>query len=162
MKFLIEKNLFMPRSILSLIFVCLFCLNSSAQVSTNGGSGLSLSYSTLSEAISALNAATITAPVIITLQGNETAPSGGYVITAQGTMANPITINGNQKALFGSSANVAGSFTDAVLRLVGADYVIIQNFIIMENPAALNETPSTNTVTEWGIALLGASTSNGA
>lgn len=123
---------------------------------------MSLSYSTLSEAISALNAATITAPVIITLQGNETAPSGGYVITAQGTMANPITINGNQKALFGSSANVAGSFTDAVLKLVGADYVIIQNFIIMENPAALNETPSTNTVTEWGIALLGASTSNGA
>ncbi|MBL0257439.1 MAG: hypothetical protein IPQ03_07885 [Bacteroidetes bacterium] len=41
-----------------------------------------------------MNAATISSPVTITLTASETAPAGGYVITAQGSAANTIIIDG--------------------------------------------------------------------
>jgi hypothetical protein len=55
-----------------------------AQVTTNSGSGLAPTYPDLASAITALNGATITSPVVITLAGNETAPVGGYSITGFG------------------------------------------------------------------------------
>ena len=46
-------------------------------VTTNGGSGLAATYPTLAAAITALNAASITSPVVISQNGPETAPAGG-------------------------------------------------------------------------------------
>ena len=78
------------------VLVTLFCFTqSNAQVATNSGSGLAPTYTTLAQAITALNAATITDPVVITLTGNETAPVGGFNITATGTSTNTITIQGS-------------------------------------------------------------------
>ena len=62
---------------LRLIFIlfCLLIVNSYTclgQVTTNGGSGLSVSYLSLEAAITALNTATISSPVVITLNGNGT------------------------------------------------------------------------------------------
>src|SRR6185295_16856236 len=84
-------------------------------VTTNGGSGLATTYSSLFDAINALNATTMTSPVIITLNGNETAPAGGYVITqGGGSAANPITIQGNGSTITASAALAAGALNDAI------------------------------------------------
>ncbi|MEI2748132.1 MAG: T9SS type A sorting domain-containing protein [Ferruginibacter sp.] len=149
----------------------LLCLsfNSKAQlaVTTNGGSGLAASYTSLEAAITALNAATISTPVIITCAaGNEIVPSGGLRITAEGSLLAPIVIQGA-----GSSASILraknpssspGSFTDAIIKILGADWVTIQGFGIYENAANTNLADVSNNMTEWGVAVLYANTSNGA
>ncbi len=144
------------------LFTFLFILNvGTSQVTTNTSSGLSATYPTLDAAILALNNAIITSPVVITVNGNETAPSSGYTITAQGTAINTITIDGNQYLITASATHPMGTFNDAIIKLVGADYVTLENFVLRENPLATNAAPTTNTVTEWGIALLAESRTNG-
>ncbi len=158
---------------LTILFIILNCLfvnadNSTigSNVNTNGGSGLALSYGSLSSAIIALNAATINSPVIITLNVAETAPSGGYVITAQGTAINTIIIRGNNNTVTANANLSLGLFIDGIIKLVGADYVTIQDFNIQENTAntiGINSASGTgNNMTEWGIAILFGTTTNGA
>ncbi len=155
---------------LTFAIVILNCLFSNAQnvkqgatVSTNSGSGLASSYATLDAAITALNAATISSPVVINLNVPQIAPLGGYAITAEGTTVNTITINGNNNVVTANAGLTAGSISDAIFKLVGADYVTLQNFTIIENPANTVNTPAlNNTMTEWGVALLYATTTNGA
>ena len=96
---------------------CVFMQNAKAQVTTNGGSGLDATYPSLASAISALNSATISSPVVITLTGNETAPAGGYSITQLGaTSTNPITIQGSGGTIT-AGLQTAGSITDAVFKI---------------------------------------------
>ncbi|MFZ7107506.1 MAG: beta strand repeat-containing protein, partial [Bacteroidota bacterium] len=137
-------------------------LTSTAQVTTNSGSGLAPSYPDLASAITALNAATITSPVVITLTASETAPAGGYSITAQGSAANTITIDGATFTITANGTLTAGALNDAIFKLVGADFVTIQNFVMQENPANTTTAAATNNMTEWGVALLYATTTNGA
>jgi hypothetical protein len=132
-----------------------------AQVTTNSGSGLSPTYPSLDAAITALNGAAITSPVIIQLTGNETAPVGGYVITAEGSAANTITIQGSSSTITANAGLVVGSLNDGIFKLQGADYVTIQNFTMQENVLNVVTVPATNTMTEWAVALLYASTTNG-
>jgi len=133
----------------------------SAQVTTNGGSGLAATYPSLAAAITALNGATISSPVLIALTGAETAPAGGYSITAQGTAANGITITGSSSTITASNAHTAGALNDAVFKLVGADFITLQNFTMQENAANTTTAAATNNMTEWGVALLYATTTNG-
>ncbi len=133
-----------------------------AQVTTNGGSGLNPSYPSLSAAITALNAAAITSPVTITLTANETAPTGGYAITAQGTAVNTITIDGGLFTVTAPTPQTSGNLNDAIIKLIGADFVTIQNFTLLENAANTTTAAATNNMTEWGIALLYANTTDGA
>ena len=72
---------------------------------------------------------TVTAPVEIYAGGDETAPAGGYVITATGTVANTILIEGGGYILT-AGLQAAGSTNDAVIKIVGGDYITLQNFII--------------------------------
>jgi trimeric autotransporter adhesin len=136
------------------------------QVTTNGSSGLAATYPTLDAAITALNGATITAPVTITLQtGNpQTAPSGGYAITATGTAANTVSIvgAGSGSIVTASAAQVAGTVTDAVFKIIGGDYITLSNFTMQENAANTTAAVATNNMTEWGVALLYATVTNGA
>ena len=82
------------------LFIVLQSFNSFSQVTTNGGSGLLPTYPNLAAAITALNGATITSPVVITLTGNETAPvTNGYAITATGTSTNTIIIQGSSSTI---------------------------------------------------------------
>jgi len=135
-----------------------------AQVTTNGGSGLAATYPSLAAAITALNAATINSPVVISLTaGNpQTAPVGGYSITAQGTAINTITITGNNNTIT-AGLQVAGVRNDAIFKIIGGDYITLQNFTMVENAGNIVTTPvANNTMTEWGVALLYSTITNGA
>jgi hypothetical protein len=147
------------------IFVMFFAFQSiSAQVTTNSGSGLNPTYPDLDSAITALNGATISSPVVITLDpvNPQTAPVGGYAITAQGDATNTILIQGSGNTITASGALVAGVLNDAIFKLVGADYITLQNFRMQENAANTTTVAGTNNMTEWGIALLYTTTTNGA
>jgi hypothetical protein len=140
--------------------------NAQFSVTTNGGSGLAPTYPSLTAAISALNGAAITSPVVITCPtGTETSPAGGFVITATGTAVNTITINGNGAAnsiiTAPNPAGTAGALNDAIFKLIGSDYITISGFAMNENAANLTTAAATNNMLEWGVALLYASTTNG-
>ncbi|MGI8964859.1 MAG: beta strand repeat-containing protein, partial [Limisphaerales bacterium] len=142
----------------------------SAQVVvTNPGNttpGLAATYTSLALAITDLNAQTaISGPVTITLTGNEIAPAGGYSITAipSGASAtNNIVIQGSSSTITASAALTSGALNDAIFKLIGADFITIQNFTMLENAANTVTALATNNMTEWGVALLYASTTNGA
>lgn len=162
----------LSKAIVAITCVLGCSLSSSAQfaVTTNGGSGLNPTYGSLAAALTALNAATITSPVVITCPtGTETAPSGGYSITAQGTAVNTITIQGNGAAnsiiTAANPAGGSGSLTDGIFKLIGADHVTIQGFTMQENALNATTTSGSNNMTEWGVAFLyagTAATANGA
>ena len=129
---------------------------------------LAATYTSLANAITALSGITsINGPVIITLDaGNpQTAPAGGYVIqfTAVTTAANNITIAGNNNIITAFTPQTTGSINDAIFKLIGADYITIRDFTMQENVANTVNTPAaSNNMTEWGIALLRATTTDGA
>ena len=151
----------------ALVFLFLFgSLGANAQVTTNSSSGLAATYGSLSAAITALNAATITAPVTITLTASnpQTAPAGGYSITATGTATNTITITGNSNTIT-APAQTAGNLNDAIFKIIGGDYITIQGFNMQERsftPVAADTTAGTNTMTEFGVALFYTTATNGA
>ncbi len=129
---------------------------------------LAATYTSLALAITDLSGITaITGPVVISLNaGNaETAPAGGYVIqfNAITSAASTITITGNNNIITAFSPQAAGSLNDALFKLIGTDYVTIQNFTMQENAANTINTPAvSNNMTEWGVALLRASAIDGA
>lgn len=131
-----------------------------AQVTTNGGSGLALTYPDLNTAITALNGSAITSPVVITLTGNETAPAGGYVITAEGTAVNTITIQGTSSTITASAALIAGALNDGIFKIVGGDFITLTGFTMQENAANTVTAAATNNMTEWGVALLYTTATN--
>ena len=147
--------------LLTIFLVCCNLFFGNAQVTTNSGSGLASTYTDLVSALTALNTTTITSTVVITLTGNETAPAGGYQITAQGTATNTITIQGNASTITASNAHIVGSITDAVFKLIGADYITLQNFIMQENATNIVSALVSNTRTEFGVGLFYESTTNG-
>ncbi len=155
--------------ILITVSAMLSSLSSHAQfaVTTNGGSGLNPTYPSLSAAITALNAATITSPVIITCPtGTETSPAGGYSITATGTAVNTIIIQGNGAAnsviTAPNPAGTAGALNDAIFKVIGGDYISITGFAMNENAANTTTAAASNNMVEWGVAVLYASATNGA
>jgi hypothetical protein len=144
------------------LFIMFGVLGVNAQVTTNGGSGLAGSYPDLTAAITALNAATITSPVVITVGGAQAAPAGGYSITASGTSTNTITISGGSNTVTASAALTVGNLNDAIFKIIGGDYITIQNFTMQENAGNTVTTAASNTMTEWGVALLYATATDGA
>ena len=155
------RNIYV-KLLMGLVFV-FGVVGANAQVTTNGGSGLAATYTSLANAITALNAATITAPVTITLTGNETAPAGGYSITQLGgTVTNTITITGSGSTITAYTPQVAGQKYDAIFKIVGGDWITIQSFTMQENVLNTVSTLASNTMTEFGVALFAATTTNGA
>jgi hypothetical protein len=104
--------------------------------------------------------------VIFSIAGGyaETAPSGGYSITASGTATSNIIFQKTSgvNPTITAGLQLSGSYTDAIFKLIGADYIVIQNLTLKENTANTVTTQASNTMTEWGVALLHATTSNGA
>ncbi len=133
---------------------------------TNTTPNLAATYSTLNAAITALNATTaISGPVTITLGANEITPVGGYSITAAPTGAsntNRMTIQGSGATITAFTPQVSGTLTDAIFKIVGADFVTIQNFTMQENGSNATTAAGTNNMTEFGVALLYATATNGA
>lgn len=157
----------------AIVIFCSVNFSSRAQVvsvtnPTNCTPNLAATYGSLSAAITALDGATsFTGPVTITLNsGNaQTAPAGGYVINFTGatSLANNVTINGSNNTITAFTPQTVGSVNDAIFKIIGSDFVTIQNFTMQENAGNVVNTPAaSNNMTEWGIALLYASTTNGA
>lgn len=156
-----------------IILLLLFSGNVSAQISTTvtmNGTAISGSpFASLASAINGtggLNTLTITGPVLITCgSGAETAPVGGYNITATGTSINTITIQGNGAAnttLTAYSPQASGISTDAVIKITGGDYITISGFKLQENSLNTTTTAASNNMTEFGIAIYNGSATNGA
>ncbi len=150
------------------VLVTLFCFTQSyAQVTvTNPGNttpAMSATYTSLSLAIDDVNTRTaISGPVIITLDTSspQTAPAGGYSITntaiTGGSDTNRFIFDGGSNTI---TAGVGTSITtDAFFKIIGADFITLQNFVMAESAA--NTTAATRI--EWGVALLYSSLTNGA
>ncbi len=87
---------------------------------------------------------------------------GGYNITATGTVTNTIIISGTNNTIT-AGLQTAGSTTDGIFKIVGGDYISIQNFTMQENAGnTVTAVGATNTMTEWGVGLFYANTTDGA
>ena len=159
------------KNLSALVVLLLFSGNLNAQLAgttvTMSGTAISGSpFSSLAGAITAVNALTVTGPVVVTcVSGSETAPSGGYSITKTGTSVNTITIQGNGAAnsIITAPLWTAGGLTDCIIRIIGGDYITIDGFKFQENSAnTVTTTGATNTMTESGIGIFASSTSDGA
>jgi len=152
--------------------MCLTMFATIAQVAvtvtnpTNTTPNLAASYTSLANAVTAVNAITaMSGPVVLTCAaGSETAPAGGYSINSPGgtSSTNTITFTTSGTVTITASASLtAGSLTDAIFKLVGADYITISGFTMKENTANTTTAAVSNNMTEWGVALLLASATNG-
>jgi hypothetical protein len=160
------------RKIYALMIMLLTFFSVSAQIgitvtgNTNTTPNLSASYTSLANALTDLNAVTsISGPVVLTCaaSGTETAPAGGFVInfTAATTATNNITITGSGSTITASNALTAGNLNDAIFKIIGSDNVTLQGFTMLENAANTTTAAATNNMTEWGVALLYASVTDG-
>ncbi|MEZ5056820.1 MAG: hypothetical protein R2879_07235 [Saprospiraceae bacterium] len=148
--------------ILPLILLMGFSL--SAQVNISGGSTVNGSYPTLAAAISALNGATISGVVLVDVPAghSETLPSGGIVMTATGTAANPIVIQkfgaGTNPVLnaYVGTALPAGAAKDGMFILSGSDYVTIVGIDLFDGNVA-----GPTEMMEVGFGLFKASPTDG-
>lgn len=164
--------------VLRSLFTC-FCIvvalqfNAEAQIAvtvtnpTSTSPNLAASYPSLASAISALNnIISISAPVTLTCAsgGSETAPAAGFDVhfTAATTATNNVVFEGSGCTLTAFTPQASGILYDAVFKILGSDYVTVQNFIMQENSANTTATANINNMTEWGVALLYLSNTNGA
>ncbi len=149
-----------------LLLAAVALVSSYAVAQLSGTKNIPGDYADLAAAITDLNTqgAGAGGVVLNLLAGNpQTAPAGGYTVTTlTGTAGNPIVIQGNANAITASAALTAGNLNDAIFKIIGADYVTITGFTLQENPANTVTTAASNNMTEWGVALLYATTTDGA
>lgn len=128
-------------------------------------------YATLALAIADLNTVGVGAggaTINVVAANPQTAPAGGYVIGGTGSAllttlsaSNPLSFVGNNNTITAFTPQTVGSVSDAIVKIVGADFVQISGFTLQENAGnTVVATAATNTMTEWGIALLYATSTN--
>jgi trimeric autotransporter adhesin len=157
------------RIFLGVVFVLAIMLqgsNTTAQLT--GVKSMPGDYATIAAFVTDLNAQGV-GPGGVTLSvpagHTETAPAGGIIITATGTPTDPIAIQGAGMPLpviTASSAQVIGNLNDAIFVLHGCDYVTISGLQLEENAGNTTTAVATNNMTEWGIALLYLTNTDGA
>ena len=158
-----QRKQSMKKIYVLLTAIMMFAVSGFAQVTVTGDGAGGSPYATLADAINAVNAViTLTQPTTITTAISETAPAGGYSITATGSAINTLIITGGGNTYTAPTPQAVGLLNDAIFKIVGADYVTIQGFIMLENAGNTATTAASNNMTEWGVALLYASTTNGA
>jgi hypothetical protein len=149
----------------SVIIAFALCTSIGASAQLTGTKNIPGDYATLDLAIIDLNLQGVGAGGVTlnVVAGNpQSAPAGGYVITATGTAANTITISGNSNPVVASPALTAGAVNDGIFKILGGDFITIAQFLMQENPANTTTAVATNNMTEWGVALLYASPTDGA
>ena len=160
------------RWLLALLMMVTVGANAQVVSVTNPGNttpALSATYGSLALAITDLNTRTaISGPVTITLNSAnpQTCPAGGYSISPTLTGAsntNRVTIAGSGNTITAPNpAGTAGNLNDAIFKIIGSDFITISNFVMNENILNTTTAAATNNMVEWGVALLYASTTNGA
>ena len=155
-----------------LIVFTVFIISNHVAAQLSGTYNIPGDYASLAFAIADLNTQGV-GPGGVTLNllsGNpETAPAGGYVIGNTGSQvlttssnANPVIIQGNGNTLTASALHIAGDLNDAIFKIIGADWVTLRDFVMLENPANTINIAASNNMTEWGVALLYVTTTDGA
>jgi len=134
---------------------------------TNTTPAMSATYTSLALAITDVNNRTaISGPVTITLTAAQTAPAGGYSITntaiTGGSNTNRFIFDGGSNIITAPTPQTSGNLNDALFKIIGADFITIQNFTMQENAANTTTTAASNNMTEFGVALFYATTANGA
>ncbi|MBL8008183.1 MAG: T9SS type A sorting domain-containing protein [Ignavibacteria bacterium] len=158
---------------LSMLLLCLTAFTAGTNAAPLTGTlNIPGDYGTLAIAISDLNlqGVGVGGVTLNVLAGNpQSAPAGGYVIGGTGSAVlttssalNPILIMGNDNLVTASAALTAGALNDGIFKLIGADYVTIKRFGMTENAANSTTTAASNNMTEWGVALLYVTTTDGA
>ena len=97
--------------------------------------------------------------------GSETAPAGGISITATGTATTAIRFvkaAGAAYTITAPTTQVAGSLNDAVIKIIGGDFITLDGLTLIENAANLTTAAATNNMTEFGVALFYTTATNGA
>jgi len=149
-----------------LLFIICFLTFSLSYAALNGTKNIPGDYPTLAAAISDLNTQGVTnGGVVLNLVAGhpETAPAGGYSITTlTGSASSPITIEGNGNIITAFTPQATGALNDAIFKIIGCDYVTIQNFTMQENSANTVTTAASNNMTEFGVALFYATQTDGA
>jgi hypothetical protein len=147
-----------------LTFFALTLLVNTAKSQLSGTYSVPASYATIDAAITALNTQGVSGPVTILVNAGhtETAPVGGFSMTATGTGANPIIFQKNGAganplitAYTGTALPNTTTTQDGVWRLIGSDYITIDGIDIVD------PNTSGNAMMEFGYGLFKASTSNG-
>lgn len=124
-------------------------------------------FPTLASFVTAINAGSIVGAVTVNIDAGytETAPAGGYNLTATGTASNTITFikngSGTNPTFTASAAHTSGIISDAVFKIVGGDYITIDGLTFIENASNTTTTSASNNMTEFGVALFYATTTNG-
>src|SRR5262245_48049268 len=153
------------------LVVLFLCLSILSQAQLTGTKNIPGDYLTLADAINDLNASGVGAGGVTLnlVAGNpQTTPAGGYVIGGTGSLvlttsslANPVVISGNGNTITAFTPQATGTITDAIFKLVGADFVKLQGRSIAKNAANTTTASSNNHMTEFGVALLYASATDG-
>ncbi len=165
---------------LSILFI------TATQAQLTGTKNIPGDYATLAAAITDLNLLGVGAGGVTlnVLAGNpQTSPAaigatgGGYIIGGAGSLilsgaaatsaANPVIITGNGNTITAPTGaspigHVAGNLNDAIIKLIGADWITIQGFTLAENAGNTTTAAATNNMTEWGVALLYVTATDGA
>jgi hypothetical protein len=128
-------------------------------------------YPDLAAAIADLNASGVGAGGVTlnVIAGNpQSAPAGGYVVGGAGSLvltttsaADQVLIEGNGNTITAPTPQASGNLNDAIFKLIGADYITINAFVMQENAANTTTTAGTNNMTEWGVALLYVTATDG-
>ncbi len=152
-----KNNWLMAIVLLAVVFT------GSLKAQLSGTKTIGVDYPTLAAAVTDINTQGVNGALTINIPAGftETAPVGGYVLTASGTAANTITF---QKSGAGANplltaytgtATPTSAGQDGVFRLVGSDYVTIDG-INVTDPNTVN--PATM---EFGYALYKANANDG-
>jgi hypothetical protein len=160
------------------VFICILlstAVLNKVQAQLTGLKNIPGDYATLAAAVTDLNAQGVGAGGVTfnLLAGNpQSVPAGGYVIGGVGSAiltgagatsaTKPAIFTGNLNILTSSAALVVGNLNDGIFKLIGADWITVQGFNMQENAANLVVTPAaSNNMTEWGVALLYVSQTDG-
>lgn len=146
-----------------------FAVTATAQLT--GSKNIPGDYANVAAAVTDLNTQGVGAGGVTFIVADgytETAPAGGFTITnpTGNGAGNPIVFRratsvGTRPAFTASNALVAGTLTDAIFKIVGTDNITLDGFSMLENAANTTTTAASNNMTEFGVALLYATTTNG-
>ena len=155
----------------SILFWFLFLNLVASKAQLSGTYHIPSDYSTLATAIEDLNSQGVSTAVTIVVDASnpQTAPIGGYVIGGAGSALltstsalNAVTINGGGNTVTAFSPQTAGILNDAIFKLIGADYITLNGFTMIENPSNSGSTAAASQIrTEFGVALFYVSTTDG-
>ncbi len=150
------------RALLTLVVVCSFSLSSWAQVTVAGGTTAAGSFTSLENALNAVNSQPATGAISITIAGpyTETAATpagftlGSATLNPSLSATNTITLSktGGTVTLNGAAGgtNTTGATPNGIFKLLGADYVTIDGI----NFADANQTAAfAPALMEFGIGL---------